>query len=189
MGYPFDENGDVYVGGNLAPDRVEISLKYGFYPLAYANGLNDDYQDDVLEQYPLVTPLMNRKNDVNFLARLRQGISALLGTIHKDVKKVCEAKSFKITKVGLSIPSQWTMEFVEVYADIASGVFGHRKDAIFFHTETQSLAHFLLQESLNTIRAQHKEEYSVFLFLDFGGHNMVSRSTVSRQPASTTATF
>ncbi|KAF6835284.1 hypothetical protein CPLU01_04364 [Colletotrichum plurivorum] len=118
-GYPFETHGDVYVGGNLAPDRQEISLKYGFYPLAYANGL-DDYQDDMLEQYLLVQPLMDRKNDVRFLARLRQGISELLAVLYDDVKQVCKTERLKITRIGLSIPSQWTLEFMEVYTDIAS---------------------------------------------------------------------
>lgn len=185
-GYPFETHGDVYVGGNLAPDRQEVSLKYGFYPLAYANGL-DDYQDDMLEQYLLVRPLMDRKNDVRFLARLRQGISELLAVLYEDVKQVCKSEGLKVTRIGLSIPSQWTMEFMEVYADIASDVFVHPKDAIFFHTETEALAHFLLKESLLTIQARPDDAYSVFLFLDFGGHNMVSLSTFAeaRLPPST----
>ncbi|KAF6805028.1 hypothetical protein CMUS01_14714 [Colletotrichum musicola] len=69
-----------------------------------------------------------------------------------------------------------------IYADIASNVFVHPKDAVFFHTETEALAHFLLKESLLTIQARSDDPYSVFLFLDFGGHNMVSLSTLADCP-------
>ncbi|KAL0931828.1 uncharacterized protein CTRU02_212781 [Colletotrichum truncatum] len=169
-GYPFEPQGPVYLDGDSDPNRRETSLKFGFYPLANVK------DKDLLEQYHLVQPLMEKKDDPRFRARLRQGLVELLTAVDRDVQSNCRIKGLKITRIGLSIPAQWTLEFEDVYREIAMQVFGYIggniEANIFFHTETEALAHFLLHETPEHFQVRESEDYRVFLFLDFGGHNM-----------------
>ncbi|GKT50060.1 uncharacterized protein ColSpa_10241 [Colletotrichum spaethianum] len=166
-GYPFRSKGPVYLGERADPTSQAVSLKYAFYPLA-------DASDELLEQYHLVRSLMERKSDAKFLDRLRQGLEELLAVIKCSVDDICTRQRIKVTRIGLSIPSQWTLEFEDVYKNIVSSVFGHSQSSIFFHTETEALAHYLLDEGLDYLLPDQHSEYRVFLFLDLGGHNMVS---------------
>ena len=169
-GYPFDD-GEVYLGDNPDPERRLISLKYGFYLLANA-------KDELLEQYPLVNPLMERQNDPNFRARLVEGLKQLFTKIRPHVLRICEKKRFTIDKIALSIPAQWTLEFEDVYTDIIVEVFSQPRSKLWFYTETEALAHFLFRNHMDGL--EFEGDHEVMLFLDFGGHNMVWSPSLTR---------
>ncbi len=172
-GYPFEQDNSrpVYYGQLSDHSRTPVSLKYAFYLLA-------DCSDVLLNQYRLFDELLRMKDDPAFMARLRDGLRDLFSTIRTRVHAECERKGLVVTKMGLSIPAQWTMEFEDVYMEIVTGVFDMvPADQVYFPTETECLAHYLFMDywyDLNT-----GGPYDMILFMDFGGHNMVSHLSPS----------
>lgn len=166
-GYPFDD-GHVYVGDTINPERRPTSLKFGFYVLANAS-------DELVEQYPLVNPLLERRTDLEFRTRLIQGLEGLLSTIQVRVRQICRSKKLTITTIGLSIPAQWNLDFEDIYQELVSRIFKHPASEIYFHTETEALAHCLFKDHLDELQDEpDNRAHDALLFLDFGGHNMVS---------------
>ncbi|KAK9780721.1 hypothetical protein SCAR479_01907 [Seiridium cardinale] len=171
LGYPFD-GGEVYLGERSDASRQSISLKYAFYILAHA-------ADELFKQYRLVTPLRAHQNDQQFRDRLVEGIKQLFTAVRKRVAQVCEEENLRVTNIGLSIPSQWTLDFMDIYRSIVVQVFSHDPDAIFFVTETEALAHFLCVKKLDRlVERRNTVHHAVVLVLDFGGHNMVSNTCI-----------
>lgn len=155
----------MYLGEHPDPDRQSISLKYAFYPLSNAS-------QDLLKQYPLVGPLLERKDDPHFLNRLRQGLKELFSTLHRRIEGICNARRISITTIGLSVPAQWTYEFADAYGDIISEVFNQPKSDISFYSEAVSLVHHLFRNHMGELGLSGDSD--IVLLLDFGGHNMVS---------------
>jgi len=168
IGYPF-EKGPVYVGEKLDPDRTPISLKFGMYVLAGA-------KDELVKEYEVLKPLLERADDPALRYRLESGLRELFTVLHKNITEACTRQRFSIAAIGLSIPSQWDLDFESVYRDIVATTFQEPPDKIFFHTETESLAHYLFKEEFTKLDVLSDD---VILFLDFGGHNMVSPSSSS----------
>ncbi|RYP61076.1 hypothetical protein DL770_009860 [Monosporascus sp. CRB-9-2] len=169
--YPFGRSGRVYLGDDPDPERESVSLKYAFYVLA--NG-----SDELLEQYQLLDKFCSRKHDRLLRKRLQEGLEQLFSRFFGRVKDVCKTRRALITKVALSIPAQWTLEFTDIYRDViarAARVLNTSAIEIFFVTETQALAHFICSNYLDILIPHPNTAGSeVFLFLDFGGHNMNS---------------
>ncbi|KAI8316435.1 hypothetical protein K4K61_007341 [Colletotrichum sp. SAR11_59] len=179
-GYPFEPGKPVYLGEDGDPDRHEISLKYAFYILVDEA---DHGKDSFFEQYALVNPLRKYRNDVDFRQRLRRGLVELFSAVRDMAREQCESEGLRITSIGLSVPSQWTIEFEDVYRDIIAEVFDELtrpEEQICFHTETEALAHFLLRNHIKQLLGVHtfrelkrnSSAHKPLLFLDFGGHNM-----------------
>ncbi|KAI0123474.1 hypothetical protein BJ170DRAFT_109899 [Xylariales sp. AK1849] len=165
IGYPFD-GGEVYLGEGISAARESISLKYAFYALVNTT-------DELFNQYRLATPLLSRRNDQEFRARLLEGIRKLFTAVYDRVVEVCQEEKLRVTTIGLSIPSQWTLDFMDLYRDLVAQVFRHDSSAIFFVTETEALAHFLCVKKLDRLVVrQNTVHHDVVLMLDFGGHNM-----------------
>ncbi|KAH6656599.1 hypothetical protein BKA67DRAFT_654926 [Truncatella angustata] len=165
IGYPFDGD-EVYLGERSNAARQSISLKYAFYILA-------DTSDEILNQYRMATPLRQRQNDQGFRDRLLEGLNKLFAAVHERVLEVCEEEQLRVTTIGLSIPSQWTLDFMDLYRDIVVKAFRHDPSTIFFVTETEALAHFLCVKKLDRLVARPNiVHHDVVLVLDFGGHNM-----------------
>ncbi|KAK1975630.1 hypothetical protein LZ30DRAFT_343634 [Colletotrichum cereale] len=167
VGYPFEPEGPVYLGGDVDPNRRPISLKYAFYALAEANK-----KDDMLKQYVLVTPLTSQKGNPAFRDRLMQGLRELFLVLRGRIDSMCFLYSLKVRTIGISIPSQWTLDFERVYREIIVDVFEHPPEKISFHSETEALAHTLLRNHRIALPECSDNMYDVYLFLDFGGHNM-----------------
>jgi len=171
--FPFEEgppDQPVYV---LRGDRNRrgISNKYCMYPLA---GL----KDSILLEYPLVHHLMQHRHDPAFRARMRRGLVEMFVEIFKLAIKICRKDKMRITRVALTVPAVWTMEFEELYAGIVMEAFRCiepapriDRDAIEFYNETEALAHFLFKNFENEIDPEKK--YNYILLIDFGGHSMV----------------
>ncbi|KAK2011820.1 hypothetical protein LZ32DRAFT_606077 [Colletotrichum eremochloae] len=167
VGYPFEPEGPVYLGCDVDPNRRPISLKYAFYALAEA-----DEEDKMLDQYVLVTPLTSQKGNPVFRDRLMRGLRELFLFLKEKVDSSCKKHHLRIDTIGVSIPSQWTLDFERVYREIIVDVFEHSPDKISFHTETEALAHALLRNHRHALPECGDKMYDVYLFLDFGGHNM-----------------
>ena len=117
---------------------------------------------------------MKRRHDTAFRARLHRGLEDLFSTIASQVDKICRRKGLIVADIALTVPSQWTLEFEDLYADIVGKVFDRPHSAIYFCTETEALANFVLRDNLDDLILDGHSSYDTMLFLDFGGHNMVS---------------
>jgi hypothetical protein len=163
-GYPFEDNEErVYLGDKPNPHRLAISLKYAFYYLANA-------PPELLREYSLVHPLVKRKGDPVFRRRLEQGLLELFSTIKRRVLEVCNVENLRVETIALSIPSQWTLDFEDTYRRLIAKSFDFTPENIYFHTETEALAHFLFKKHFHQLGCSGKHD--MILFLDFGGHNM-----------------
>lgn len=163
----------MYLGQKSDAARESISLKYAFYVLVNTS-------DEIFDQYRMATPL-RRQNDQGLHNRLLGGLNKLFTTIYERVSEVCEEEKLHVTTIGLSIPSQWTLDFVDLYRRIVAQAFRHAPSAIHFVTETEALAHFLCVKKLDRLVAlRNTVHHGVVLVLDFGGHNMVSLASLTR---------
>ncbi|KAK7972624.1 hypothetical protein PG988_006758 [Apiospora saccharicola] len=171
--YPFEPNGPVYLYEESDPMRKPVSAKYAFYALV-------DASDELLEQYPLVEDLIAGRDNKTFQHRLRRGLEALFIRIARLTRAICDENDYEIDVIGLSIPSQWTMDFEELYRSIIVTAFGPRyRDRVVFVYETEALGHYLctdyikrlLQHAAKGGQMQKTVCHDVLLFIDFGGHN------------------
>ncbi|KAI4598338.1 hypothetical protein KJ359_003222 [Pestalotiopsis sp. 9143b] len=165
IGYPFD-GGEVYLGERSDAFRDSTSLKYAFYVLA-------DAPDELVSQYQLSAPLRTRQREKGFRERLDEGIRNLFAAVYRRVLEVCRGEDLLVTTIGLSIPSQWTVEFIELYRGIVADVFKHHPKDIFFVTEVEALARYLCTKKMKRL-VQHQNDVhnAVVVVLDFGGHTM-----------------
>lgn len=189
-GYPFEAvPGPVYYPHpELEPEVVEgrrpMSLKYGMYLLANASA-------NLTKEYPAVEHVCELRDDIEFRARARRGLVELLAKVLQRVHDICQHLYLRITRVGLTVPVQWTLDFEDVYADIIIDAFRMHADTkggvhfaidkqdIYFVTETEALAAYMFDSELDKLRPAEgriENKWDYFLFFDFGGHNMVSRN-------------
>jgi hypothetical protein len=165
--YVFDDvSQPVYLLGDDGSARRCVSAKYVFYFLANAS-------DALLEQYPPVCLLMERKDDPEFRAQLRRAMVALLSALRDATAAVCRDQGLRIVKIGLTIPVQWGLAFEDVYRSLVVDVFDI-PDAthIYFFTETEALLIYLYKYHARTLDSCN--QHNAILFFDFGGYNMVT---------------
>lgn len=165
----------LYLFDRQDASRQSVSAKYVFYVLANA-------KDKLLEQYPPVHHLRARGDDPEFRARLRQAVMELLSVLRDRAIDMCRVENVYITKIGLTMPVQWTLEFEEVYSALVSEVFGVDKGIIFFFTETEALARYMYK--YHAPKMDPRGEYTTMLFIDYGGHNMACLALTSPVSAS-----
>ncbi|KAM7196888.1 hypothetical protein V8F20_006855 [Naviculisporaceae sp. PSN 640] len=190
MAYPFDDdddNGEVYEDGDgednededdglvvyggestaPLPGRQGTSLKYAPYILVNCT-------DVLLKEYALLQPLLAHQNDSRFRRRLRRGLKELFKTIKERASAICESEEMVIRHLALTIPVQWTLEFEDLYAELAGPIFEVDRANIYFCSESEALANCLLRCHGKQMKKNGflLEEYSTLIFFDFGGHNM-----------------
>jgi hypothetical protein len=165
--YVFDDvSQPVYLLGDDDTGRRCVSAKYVFYLLANAS-------DELLEQYPPVRLLMERKDDPDFRAQLRRAMVALLSVLHEATAAVCCDQGLRIVKIGLTIPVQWGLAFEDVYRSLVVDVFDIPDTTqIYFFTETEALSRYLYKYHARML--DPRDQHNAILFFDFGGHNMVT---------------
>lgn len=167
--YLFDDiHQDVYLLEEEDPSRQCVSAKYVFYALANAS-------DALLEQYPSVHHLMDRKDEPGFARQLRRGMIALLSALKGAADAVCRKHGLRIVKIGLTIPVQWNLDFEAVYRDLILQVFEIDASRIYFYTEAEALARYLYKSHAHEL--DPRNQHNAILFFDFGGHNMVRQSS------------
>ncbi|KAI0155242.1 hypothetical protein GGR57DRAFT_511691 [Xylariaceae sp. FL1272] len=184
IGYPFEpsskENAHVWLGNRPTPKRTGISLKYAFYLLA-------DPQHNIGNEYDVVKPILDYKDDHQFCSRLEQGIRELFSRIRDRIQTLCNKHNFKLCSVMLSTPAQWDLDFEAVYRRLISQVFGLKPSQISFITEIVALAQFMCKENPEFLVGQDEDtDRATSLFIDAGGHTcstLIAKSV--HQPAST----
>lgn len=135
--YPFEANGPTYLYEESDPMRRPVSAKYAFYALVVAS-------DELLEQYPLADELVAGRDNQAFQQRLKRGLEELFIRIGRLTHAICDENDYEIDVIGLSIPSQWTLDFEDLYRSVIVKAFGARyRDRIVFVYETEALGHYL----------------------------------------------
>ncbi|KAK1757090.1 hypothetical protein QBC47DRAFT_378392 [Echria macrotheca] len=153
----------VYLEEGEYETRQSISAKYVFYALTESS-------DALLEQYPPAHHILLKKRDPVFRAKLRAGLTMLLSVLRRRAMDVCRIRKLQVSKIGLTIPVQWTLEFEEVYRGLVAEVFEIPSDIIYFFTETEALARYLFK--YNETQMDPDGKHQAVLFFDFGGHNL-----------------
>lgn len=185
MCHPFDTRGEVYLGEDIDPTRDSVSLKYGMYVLSKE-------LDNLFEEYQLHDILRQRMNNRAFRNRIEQGLKQLFSRVFDRITVVCTNRKLRLTRIGLSVPSQWKVETTEIYRSLVESVLPDNSIEMFFVTETEALAHFLCRNYRDLILKQPSPVGNdTILFLDFGGHSMVSciRQLISYSPMSYANTY
>ncbi|KAK3948619.1 hypothetical protein QBC32DRAFT_317628 [Pseudoneurospora amorphoporcata] len=185
-GYTFSASGavmdddtpdeDIYIE-NLGPDaRLGGPLKYGLYILS-------DAKEELTKDYHLMKDLLqeDRRNKDEFRRKLRLGLVQMFTKLKGRVDKVIEAreKNWKVGKLGITIPSQWTLDFEDQYREVLAEVFdwnvAQARRRIAFIFEPEGLAAYLLHRREyedDDIAQSSPNEHRMVLCLDFGGHSM-----------------
>lgn len=173
-GYLYDDNGSIYLPQTLYVNREPESLKYWFYLLS-----GDPHK--LMEQYPLMKKLRNAYN-VKLRGKLETGIVAVLRNLRTVIERneAFVAHGWRIGRLCVTVPNQWTLEFEEVYTTPLAAAFSwtleETKRRTLFYTESDALGWFLLSSDDYVKVAtllRGREEQRVVLILDFGGHNSV----------------
>lgn len=188
-GYTFSAHGDVmdydvpddkiYIDNLEREGRLGTPLKYGLYILA-------DAPTALQKEYHLIKDLLDedRRNKEEFRRRLRLGLMQMLIKLNAKVKELITGlrKNWNVGKLGITIPAQWELEFEEEYRSILAEVFEWNpyedRDRISFIFEPEGLAAYLLHSKEyrdEAIAQSGPNEHRMVLFLDFGGHSMVSK--------------
>ena len=180
--YPFDR-GNPYIGGDVDPNRVATSLKPVFLLLA---PISPGDMMPLIREYPDAERLWNSINGDEshhrrFRKNLKRAVVSFFEVLRETTVQTCKERNLRITSVGVSVPAQWPAVVEDYIADTLLQRFFHSviyvkgvtRDDIFFHSETQALAHYLLiHHGSNLMGPMSKEE--AFLVADFGGQNLVS---------------
>ncbi|KAK3399752.1 hypothetical protein B0T20DRAFT_495887 [Sordaria brevicollis] len=165
-GYIYDDNGPIYLPHKLAVNRDPEALKYGFYLLSG-------------DPYPLMKRLRNAFNN-QLKVKLETGITQVLQNLRAEILQndAFKAHGWRIGDLSVTVPNQWTLEFEEVYTKLLARAFNwgldEAKNRIFYITETDALAHFLLTSEEYVLVAKllrGQDQQRAVLVLDFGGHN------------------
>jgi hypothetical protein len=196
--YVFDDDGEYYSFSGTPVghrDRPCTSAKFLFYLLARRRKLEvgdiDDMSlkemDALLDEYPLVQPVLDLDNDADFVGRVRDGLHAMFSALAGEVQELCAGQDIQITEVGLTIPTQWDLNFEDVYRDVVANAFETHfpylgPSGISFLYETEALANLILTAHLDAIAPSPELADVVVLFLDFGGHNMVRYPMTNKRP-------
>lgn len=162
--YPFDDVSLPVYLPDRDPGRQETSAKYAFYVFARAS-------DELLEEYPLAHHLTERKDDTTFKNQLRKGVVGLVTVVRNAALAICKSQRYRIVKIALTIPVQWTLDFEDAYRGIILEVFHDSDESdIAFFTETESLGRYLYKYYAHDLDPD--DQYNSLMFFDFGGHNM-----------------
>lgn len=188
-----DDNPNKYLGNAIQDHREESSAKFIPYILTTKN-------EKFLDQYPLLERLWDERKKVGrqlFQERLEEAFNQFLCFVLKRTKCALETyssegKQIRIKLVAMTIPSQWDLNFEEVYRRMFKRAFLQTFDkmpevaphdfAVVFYTEATALAQYIFHESshgaalgggmpmFSTILGKPNAQCSI----DCGGHNSVS---------------
>lgn len=196
-----DEEDIRYIGNAVQGRRQESSAKFAPYVLVGKKKISH-----LMKQYKLLGRLWDESYKVGtdyFNARLYEAFNQFLRFVLQALKNAMELwrakeKRMQIKTVALTIPSQWNLDFEDLYKRLFLKAFQQvfadkpelaaRDIVVEFYTEADALAHYIFHESLQSIRfCDHMPDIQQILsktnaqcLIDCGGHNAVSRFPSSR---------
>ncbi|KAH0434866.1 hypothetical protein CcaCcLH18_05074 [Colletotrichum camelliae] len=178
-----DNNGKAYVGEMMDDNRESWPSKWFLSSNHNGNPLVDLAVDH--RRADGDAPEAARRDSV-----IRTALQDVIRAVFQGVQDFCKDGDFDyrpcyITAIAASIPDHWSGEEQETYEDLIKSVideFPVLQDArndISFHKESMSMAHHLFHHptKLNVVveeinELDFKNQPTLLLFLDFGGHSM-----------------
>ncbi|KAH7029303.1 uncharacterized protein B0I36DRAFT_130549 [Microdochium trichocladiopsis] len=173
---PGDVDRPVWRNSNVSESHEEISAKYAILWLAECL--------DLREQYCVAEPLY-KSVDPNLGLKLKRGLLELFCALRVEVERMCKVRRMEVTKIVLTIPSQWDKVFQDIYHGIVSDAFDGilEETRIEFVKEVEAIAHFLFRDDCYRFDGcDRPSPQEMVLFLDFGGHSMASHRIHMRVP-------
>ena len=153
------------------PDN--IASKYLMYPVAGADDL-------LLRKYPISESIIALRHNAEFLALCRGILVELHKRLRTHIDVSCRLKNLVYEEIALCVPLNWDSSFLNEYLNIIKEVYpeicANGMDNVHFISESDALAHYMLQHCIGEGRLD--EEWDLILFLDFGGHTMVGISQI-----------
>lgn len=187
--YPFDGLRP-YIGNTIARDRIATSLKPLFLLLS---DIPVDAVRPLVQEYPHTEELLRRTKgqgaeQQRFRENLDRALADFFQLLRDRLMRSCRFNRVRVVSVGVAVPAHWPEVVHATITDYllrkllrnAAHVQVERED-IFFHTETQALAHYLFKRyEKRTLNVPPSNEQG-FLLADFGGQNLVSESPYDTQ--------
>lgn len=171
------DSGPVWVGDSVCASSVQLPVKF-----LVGNGRGID------DGNPLVAELRRNEHDPRFRKRCRRGVRAFMEALAREIDKLCEMKSepLEVRELGLSVPAHWTVdedarfkrEVENVFPVVAKAMRGVK---IAFVSEIECIAHYICHKPTREEDILGGPGDKYVLFLDFGGHSLVS--TPVRRPS------
>lgn len=188
-----DDDPVKYIGNGSQADREESSAKFIPYILVGKN-------EKLREQYLILERLWNERKKVeklDFHARLEEAFNQFLRFVLKRTRCALETynsdqEKIRIKTVALTIPSQWDLNFEELYRRLFKRAFTQIFDdtplaaadgiSVVFHTEATALAQYIFHEASHTVAlgggmpriGAILSKPNAQCLIDCGGHNAVS---------------
>ncbi|CCC05590.1 hypothetical protein SMACR_09632 [Sordaria macrospora] len=164
-GYPFDDQGPVYVGEDRLTDRESVSLKHGFYLLA-------NVADKFVDQYPMLQKLIQHGSEA-FRQKLRTGLLELLRKVKASIYSNMR-DHWKIERLQVRVPAEWNHEFRIPFRALLAEVFEWNENKAFeitsFTMGADSDALGLLNR--NNPYTSGTKPRQLWLFIHYGGHSL-----------------
>lgn len=189
----YDDGCVKYIGNRSQNKREESSVK--FLPYIFVGKI-----ERLREQYPILQRLWEERRKVgqeDFEDLLDDAFDQFMGTVLTRIKGALQTyssggKQIRIKTVAMTIPSQWDLNFEELYRRLFMRNFQKVFDdmpqaasddmSIIFHTEATALAQYIFHEASHTISLgggmpridEILSKPNAQCLIDCGGHNAVS---------------
>lgn len=189
----YDDGAVKYIGNVSQAQREESSAKFIPYILL-------GKMERLRDQYPILQRLWNERRVVGqllFDARLEEAFDQFMCTVLSRLKGALQTyssggKQIRIKTVAMTIPSQWDLNFEELYRRLFMRNFQKVFDdmpqaasddmSVVFHTEATALAQYIFHEASHTISlgggmpriGEILSKPNAQCLIDCGGHNAVS---------------
>ncbi len=169
---PFEFFPDEFVGSKAFDRLGKCSIKYLMYLVAEEGQVE-------LSNYPLSLRLLEKARSLD-KQKLSKVTNDIFNKFFRQIKERVDATCYdrqvplRYTKVVLTIPHQWGPSFQKQYYTMISRAFKIQAETICFTEESHGLAHYMLSRATNRMA-----DWTLVLFLDFGGHSMVISPSLS----------
>lgn len=177
-----DGRGKVYTGERADDDRIATPSKAFFVETPKTGNADIDNA-------------LQGKNSQHLWSLILKGKEKIARTVLKQVENYCSpgyprdhamagrthGTTLHVEKVGLSYPAIWTSKELKLYEDLIERLIPEfpslfrTKPAIVLHVESLACAHNLFWSQFHVEKLLgSSEKPTLVVFLDFGGHTMVS---------------
>ena len=133
--------------------------------------------DDLLRQYPISEQLIEKRNDPGFLEVCRTLIIEIHSIVRAAIDHKCRRPGLGFDEIVITVPVNWGDAFQKAYLAVIRKVYNdvctESMDNVHVIAESDAAMHYMLEHCVGG-ENRIDEDWNMLLFLDFGGHSMVS---------------
>jgi hypothetical protein len=160
-----------------------ISLKYFIYVLVLTQYNQDGgpllrQLRTLIDDLPILDPLRRYLGGSEPVEPLREMVKRHLESVAKAALHVCDNENLSIEHIVATMPATWITPFQRLYEEILMSVFPDtHPDELTIIYEPEAIGHWVLngrRREFREFRRSHKRDVKTVVFVDFGGHTVVS---------------